>query len=218
MVDAAYRMAGKNEYYIFAGRHYGRVKMTPPDHESLVSGPKLITKGWNTLNNSGFGSVNTVVPVPGHDDQLYVFFGGRYVHIRLDKYDDSFVIDGAHSIESGWKALVQTGFDTVDAALKVPGSDTDIYFFRGLHYVRINSSSGKLMGKVTPIKTGWPSIVKAGFDSVDAIVSIIDQPGHYYVFYGSRYAVVRLDNAGHDTLISAAKPISDGWTSLDDWV
>ncbi|CAG7924600.1 unnamed protein product [Penicillium olsonii] len=218
MVDAAYRVPGKNEYYIFAGRHYGRLMMTSPGHDDIVAGPKMITRGWNTLNKCGFGAVNTVVPVPGHDDQLFVFFGGRYVHIKLDNYDDSFVVDGAQPMESGWKALVHAGFDTVDAALRVPGSDTDIYFFRGLHYVRMNCATGKLTGKVTPIKTGWPSVVKAGFDCVDAMVSVIDRPGHYYVFYGSQYAVIGLDNAGHDTLVSNAKPISEGWMSLDEWV
>lgn len=218
MVDAAYRIPGKNEYYIFSGRNYCRLRVSPPNNESIAAGPELITEGWETLRKGGFGTIDTVVSVPGYEDQLYVFFGGHYVHIKLENYDDSFVIDGVRSIESGWKSLVQAGFDTVDAALRVPGSHTSIYFFRGLNYVRIDTATDRVTGKVHQIKTGWPSIAKAGFDSVDAIVSVLDQQGHYYVFYGDQYAVIGLDNNGKDTLITTAKQISEGWRSLDGWV
>jgi len=219
MVDAAYHIPGKNEYYIFAGRHYGRVRFAPNNNDkSLVAGPTLISKGWNTLSQEDFGRVDAVVPVPGTENQLYVFFGGRYLKIKLENYDDSFVTEGARSIESGWKSLIQAGFDTVDAAVLVPGTKSEIYFFRGLNYVRVDNATDKIVLKVAPIKGGWTSIAKAGFDAVDAIVPNLNQPGHYYVFRGDKYAVIALDNSRHDTLISGAKPISEGWKPLDGWV
>lgn len=58
------------------------------------------------------------------------------IQIKLDNYDDSFVIDEVRCIESGWKSLIRVGFDTVDAALRVPGIWTGIYFFRGLNCPR----------------------------------------------------------------------------------
>ncbi|KAJ5863809.1 uncharacterized protein N7529_005725 [Penicillium soppii] len=219
MVDAAYRIPGKNEYYIFAGRNYGRVRFTSNSHEnSLVAGPTLIRKGWNTMSKVDFGRVDTVVPVPGTENQLYVFFGGRYIKIKLDNYDDSFVTDGVHHIESGWKSLVQAGFDTVDAAVLVPGTKNEIYFFRGLNYVRVDNATDKMARTVTPIKDGWPSIAKAGFDTVDAIVPSLNHEGHFYVFSGDQYAVIALDHNKEDTLVAASKLISDGWKSMDKWV
>src|SRR5213595_2615019 len=104
MVDAACRIAGKDEIYIFAGRYYGRLSFSKgsPEH-SLATGPTLLSKGWNTLPKMGFGTVDTIVPVPGHEKQLYVFFGGRYAKIKLENYDDTFINDGASPITSGWK-------------------------------------------------------------------------------------------------------------------
>ncbi|EKV14606.1 Hemopexin/matrixin [Penicillium digitatum] len=219
MVDAACRIAGKDEIYIFAGRHYGRVRFSKggPEH-SLAAGPTLLSKGWNTLPKMGFGTVDTVVPVPGHDDQLYVFFGGRYAKIKLENYDDSFVNDGARPIASGWKSLVQAGFDTVDAAMLTPGTKNEMYFFRGLHYVRLDNSTDKIVNKVAPIAEGWPSLVQAGFDCVDAIVPNLSGQDLYYVFNGDQFAVIKVDSSRRDTLVSPPKTISSSWQALEKWV
>ncbi|OQE43503.1 hypothetical protein PENCOP_c003G06276 [Penicillium coprophilum] len=219
MVDAACRISGKQEVYVFSGRHYGRVRFSQggPEH-NLAAGPTLLSKGWNTLPKMGFGTVDTIVPVPGHENQLYVFFGGRYAKIKLENYDDSFVNDGAHPITSGWKSLVQAGFDTVDAAMLTPGTKNEMYFFNGLNYVRLDNSTDKMVNKVAPIAQGWPSLVQAGFDSVDAIVPSPHGQDLYYVFRGDRFAVIKVDSNRHDTLVSPPKPISSAWKALDGWV
>ncbi|KXG52979.1 Hemopexin/matrixin [Penicillium griseofulvum] len=219
MVDAACRIPGKEEICIFSGRHYGRVKFghEGPEHD-LAAGPTLLSKGWNTLPKMGFGTVDTVVPVPGHENQLYVFFGGRYAKIKLENYDDGFANDGALPISSGWKSLVQAGFDTVDAAMLTPGTKNDMYFFNGLNYVRLDNSTDKMVNKVAPIAQGWPSLVQAGFDCVDAIVPSPTGHDHYYVFRGDQFAVIKVDNNRRDTLVSPPKSISSAWKALDSWV
>lgn len=217
MADAAFRIPGKNEYYVFAGRQYGRVKFAHNSHDNeLVTGPTLIRKGWKTPE--GFGRVDTVVPVPGEENHLYAFFGNHYVKVKLDDHTDTFDVKNTSPLKNGWNSLVKAGFDTVDAAMLVPGSKSEIYFFSGLNYVRVDSSTDKLVLEVSPIKSGWPSIAKAGFDSVDTIVPSLRHPGHYYVFYGDQFAVIALDKARHDTLISAARPIGEVWKSLDGWL
>ncbi|CAI7572886.1 unnamed protein product [Penicillium crustosum] len=205
MVDAACRIAGKEEIYIFAGRHYGRVRFNKggPEH-SLVAGPTLLSKGWNTLPKMGFGTVDTIVPVPGQEKQLYVFFGGRYAKIKLENYDDSFVNNGASLITSGWKSLTQAGFDTVDAAMLTPGTKNEI--------------TDKIVNKVAPIAEGWPSLVQAGFDRVDAIVASPSVQDHYYVFLGDQFAVIKVDSSRRDTLVSPPKAISSAWQALEGWV
>jgi hypothetical protein len=219
MVDAAYRIPGKNEYYFFSGRQYGRIRFPQNSSDnSLVAGPTHIRKGWNTLSKAGFGRVDTIVPVPGKENELYVFFGGRFARIKLENYDDSWVNEGARTIENGWKSLVQAGFDTVDAALLAPGTESHIYFFRGMHYVRVDNSTDKMVLNVATIKSGWTSIAKAGFDCVDSIVPVLNQPHHYYVFRGDQFAVISLDNNRNDTLVSGAKLISEAFKPLHDWV
>ncbi|CAI7672970.1 unnamed protein product [Penicillium discolor] len=212
MVDAACRIAGKEEIYIFAGRHYGRVRFSKggPEH-GLAAGPTLLSKDWNTLTKMGFGTVDTIVPVPGQEKQLYVFFGGRYAKIKLENYDDSFVTDGASPITSGWKSLAQAGFDTVDAAMLMPGTKNEMYFFR-------DNSTDKIVNKVAPIAEGWPSLVQAGFDCVDAIVASPSVQDHYYVFRGDQFAVIKVDSSRRDTLVSPPKAISSAWQALEGWV
>ncbi|KAJ5972145.1 Hemopexin/matrixin [Penicillium vulpinum] len=219
MVDAACRIAGKEELYVFSGRHYGRVRFSKggPEH-SLAAGPTLLSKGWNTLPKMGFGTVDTLVPVPGHENQLYVFFGGRYARIKLENYDDSFVNDGARPITAGWKSLAQAGFDAVDAAMLTPGTKNEMYFFRGLNYVRLDNGTDKLVNKVAPIAQGWPSLVQAGFDCVDAIVPSPSGQDLYYVFRGDQFAVIKVDSSRADTLVSPPKPISAVWKALEGWV
>ncbi|KAJ5779520.1 hypothetical protein N7457_007240 [Penicillium paradoxum] len=219
MVDAACRISGKDEIYIISGRHYGRIRITNGNPENgLSAGPTALSKGWNTLPKVGFGTVDTIVPVPGHDNQLYVFFGGRYIKIKVENYDDTFVVDGAHPITSGFKSLAQAGFDTVDAGLLTPGTKSEMYFFRGLKYVRIDTSTDKIVNKVYPITEGWASLVQAGFDSVDAIVRNPAGQDLYYVFRGDQFAVIKVDSNRKDTLVSPPKPISTAWKALDGWV
>ncbi|KGO73649.1 Hemopexin/matrixin [Penicillium expansum] len=198
MVDAACRIATKEEIYIFAGRHYGRVRFSKggPEH-NLAAGPTLLSKGWNTLPKMGFG---------------------RYAKIKLENYDDSFVSDGARPITSGWKSLAQAGFDTVDAAMLTPGTKNEMYFFRGLHYVRLDNSTDKIVNKVAPIAEGWPSLVQAGFDCVDAIVAVPSGQDLYYVFNGDQFAVIKVDSSRGDTLVSPPKAISSLWQALENWV
>lgn len=219
MVDAAFRIPGKSEIYIFSGRHYGRIRITNGNPEnSLSAGPTLLTKGWNTLPKVGFGTTDTVVPVPGQENQFYIFFGGRYVKIKLENYDDSFITEGSRTITWGWQSLAQAGFDTVDAAVLVPGTKSEIYFFRGLNYLRMDNSTDKIINKVSPITEGWPSLVQAGFDCVDAIVPSPAGQDLYYVFRGDQFAVIKIDTSRRDTLITPPKPISSAWKPLDGWV
>lgn len=220
MVDAAYPLPGTSQVYIWSGRQYARIEFTPGgSEERLKAGPKSIRTGWKTFDESDFGRVDTVVSVPGSQDQVYVFFGGRYLKIKIDSYfNDTFVNNGPRTIPAGWKSLERAGFDTVDAAVRVPGTNNQLYFFRGLNYVRVDNSTDEIINGPSPISQGWPSITQAGFDAVDAILPSPTGGDVYYVFRGDKYAKIKVDNSRNDTLFSATKLISSGWTTLDGWV
>ncbi|ODM21111.1 hypothetical protein SI65_04164 [Aspergillus cristatus] len=153
MVDAAYRIPGRDQLYIWSGRQYARIEF---NQGTPAQAPQ-----------TSASSVDTVVPVPDHKDQLYVFFGGRYLKIKIDdNLNDTSVNSGARTIPSGWKSLEKAGFDTVDAAVVVPGTANQLYFFPGLE--------------------GWPNLVEAGFYGVDAIVESPGGGDVYYVFRGGQ--------------------------------
>ncbi|BCR89700.1 uncharacterized protein ACHE_50898A [Aspergillus chevalieri] len=141
--------------------------------------------------------VDTVVPVQGHRDQLYVFFGGRYLEIKIDDNpNDNSVNGGARTIPSGWKSLEKVGFDIVDAAVVVPGNTNQLYFFE---------------------LKGWPNLVEAGFDAINAIVESPSGEDVYYVFCGDKYAKIKIDTSRKDTLNLSTRLISSGWKTLDGW-
>ncbi|OGM45018.1 hypothetical protein ABOM_005759 [Aspergillus bombycis] len=221
MVDAAYHIPGRKSVYIWSGRQYARIDFEPGGtEEHLVSGPRSIASGWTTMAEKGVGRVDAVVPVPGHKDQLYVFFGGKYLKIKLDdKLHDSFVNKDALPISHGWKALAKAGFDTVDAAMLVPGTTTQMYFFRGLNYLRWDNDKDEILNGPSPIKDGWPALAASGFDVVDAVFAHPEYDDVFYFFHGDKYARIKVDRSSrHDSIYSAAKPISAGWKTLDGWV
>lgn len=221
MVDAAYHIPGRKEVYIWSGRQYARINFEPGGTaEHLESGPRSIASGWSTLAKKGFGRVDAVVPVPGQNDQLYVFWGGYYLKIKLDgNLNDTFVNNDARPIRDGWKALEKAGFDTVDAAMVVPGTTNQLYFFRGLNYIRMDNDKDEILNGPSPIPSGWPTLAQSGFDAVDAIFAHPEYDDIFYFFRGDRYARIKVDRTSRDdTIYSAAKPISEGWKTLEGWV
>jgi len=164
--------------------------------------------------------VNAAYRTPGRSQiyQLYVFFGGRYLKIKLDgNLNDTFVNRGSHSILSGRKSLEKADFDAVDAALVVPGTTNQVYFFRDSNYVRVDNFRDEIINGPSLISKGWPSLVEAGFDIVDAIVASPGGGDVYYVFCGVKYVRIKVDSSRGGRLNLSARLISSRWKTLDGW-
>lgn len=69
-----------------------------------------------------------------------------------------------------WKSLSDAGFDTIDAAMSVPGGKDEAYLFRGTKYVRIDVANDKITYGPAKLVDEWPGLTQAGFDSVDAAI------------------------------------------------
>ncbi|OQE40221.1 hypothetical protein PENCOP_c006G04294 [Penicillium coprophilum] len=152
--------------------------------------------------------------------QEYYFFSGyRFAQVDANPHQISDKITlGPAKIADHWQGLVQAKFGSVDALLEVPGEADRVWAFRGLDFVRIQVLPGG-KGKVTygPAKiTGdWPSLVKAGFATVDAILPVPGQPYEAYVFNQDRYAKISLTpGAPNSGLLSGPAKITDDWPSL----
>ncbi|KNG91509.1 hypothetical protein ANOM_000142 [Aspergillus nomiae NRRL 13137] len=214
MVDAAYRIPGTSMAYIWSGTNYIKVNFTPGKVDSVLRDTASIRSTWKSLNKAGFGTVDAVVPVPDTESSIYVFSGAKYLRLKLDlnTWEDTLEYGEPSLIVSSWKSLKKVGFDRVDAAMVVPGSKKNIYFFRGLEWVDV-SVDDTIISQGT-IAESWPSLVQAGFDTVDAILPNNDDT--YYFFSGDQFARIKMPK-DEDTLVSKPESISSRNT-LKHWV
>ncbi|MEV7595805.1 ribosome-inactivating family protein [Kitasatospora sp. NPDC089797] len=105
-----------------------------------------------------------------------------------------------------------------DAALPVPGSATDLYFFRGSEYIRYKATGGEAVTEgPTDIVNLWPvlrgTVFQAGFDSVTPMRGSAD--GEFYMFRGDQVATFN-PRTGKFTLSPVA--IEAKWPGLTDTV
>lgn len=214
MVDAACRVPGQaNKAYIFSGTKYTKVIYTPGEGDSMEYGnPKTIQTEWKAFKSSDFGTLDTIVRVPNTDSDFYAFSGAKYMRLKLNMPGLSDTVVTENGPIEAWKTLARYGFDRIDAAMAVPGSKTNIYFFRGREWIDV-SCNDDLISYGT-IQESWPSLVAAGFQTIDAILPNDDHT--YYVFSGRRYVRIKMEK-DEDTIIGSVHDIID-WNSLKDWI
>ncbi|QKX64736.1 uncharacterized protein TRUGW13939_11912 [Talaromyces rugulosus] len=220
MVDAVYFNEDIKEAYFFGGTRYARVKFTPATGtEEITWGPQPITKYWPSLVKAGFGTVDAILEVPGVPGQIYVFRGAHYVRIKVEpQTSGDEIVYGPYKITDQWKTLAKAGFDTIDAAIPVPGKDGEAYIFRGENYVRVHVFDDKIIYGPAKLATEWPGLTQAGFDVVDAAFPVPGGTGgETYFFSGINYVKVKVVASAPDKISWGPKPIADYWKTLS-WV
>ncbi|KAK4198939.1 hypothetical protein QBC40DRAFT_330282 [Triangularia verruculosa] len=186
------------ESYFFSGARYARIKAVPsPQNDCVTFGPARLVDDWPSLVKVGFDSVDAILPVPGYENQIYVFSGLWYAMITVSPEDNT-VVYGPAKIADRWPSLAKAGFDRVDACMPVPGEGREnlAYFFRGENYIKVKVEPGTLHEEVefgpAKIADHWPTLVKAKFDVVDAILPVPGHDGLAYYFRGNRYARIKI--------------------------
>ncbi|KAJ5093993.1 Hemopexin [Penicillium angulare] len=114
--------------------------------------------------------------------QGYVFKGNRYVCIKVIP----------ETIIDQIKSLVKAGFEKVDAIIPVPQNKGEIWVFSGTQHARIDFGNDSIVFGPAPIAENWPSLVKLGFSTIDAIFPTPGQPNYAYVFNKDKYARITL--------------------------
>lgn len=148
------------ESYFFKGASYARITAAPSTkHGCITFGPTRSVHDWPSLVTAGFDSVDATLPVPGSDDEIYVFSGLRYAMIKASP-EDNRVVYGPAKITDDWFSLAKAGFGRVDSCMRVPGEgrEHDAYFFRGEEYVRVTVQPWTKHEKIVygPSKIGEP--------------------------------------------------------------
>lgn len=181
------------------------------------------------------GQVDAVMPVPGADREYWAFSGGQYVRMRLDDKADGRKLaatltgkGGPVPVKGNWRSLEallavsKTG--RIDAAMPVPGADRQLYVFSGDQYTRIridDDLKDTVVGgydKPRSLPDNWPSLedlfAKSGVQRVDAVQAVPGNNTEYYVFSGSWYTTIRLDDILKDWQMVGSRRIASGWPML----
>jgi hypothetical protein len=98
------------------------------------------------------------------------------------------VYGGVRKIADEWPGVRGTVFtSSLDAACAVPGSNTDVYLFKGDQYVRYNTKN-EGSGGVRKIADEWPRLASTEFaSSLDAGCAVPGSSRDVYLFKGERY-------------------------------
>ncbi|KAL0635194.1 hypothetical protein Q9L58_005840 [Maublancomyces gigas] len=205
--------------YFFKRSDYARIDNinVGKGGDTLAAGPSTIAKTWPSLAQAGFTTVDAALDMGG--GTAYFFSGTQYArvdNIGVGKGGDTLGA-GPTNITAAWPSLAKAKFTTVDAVLSMGGGTA--YFFSGTQYARVDNigvgKGGDTLGAgPTLITAGWPSLAKAKFTIVDAVLGM--GSGKAYFFSGSLYARIDNINVGHggDTLGAGPSEVASSWESL----
>ncbi|KAK5993498.1 Albumin-2 [Cladobotryum mycophilum] len=148
--------------------------------------------------------------------RIYLFSGYQYARININKNE---ILSGPNIITSKWASLKACNFTTVDAILPLAKKLGQAYFFKGDSYALIDINPGGANDKVITgpkiIEDMWPSLRKASFNTVDAIMPHPSKESEAYFFGGESYACVSFTSGDYDdTLAYGPKSVSGYWPSL----
>jgi hypothetical protein len=214
---AATNITGKNQSYFFQGDRYVKINWTPGKTDDTIAyGPTEFAKEWASLKEAGFGWVDAILPIPGHDHRAYFFCGDKYARIEyVPGAPGDKILGGVRPIKGNWLSLDKAGFTSVESALIVPGTTDQAYIFNGEQYCRIRFTEGKiddeLLDGPKPVKDGWSA---TGFDSFDIIIPRPESSHGAYIFSGDKYVQIKVAVGGYDDVVSEPRDIGKYWPSL----
>ena len=126
--------------------------------------------------------------------------------------------DGPWKITEKLTSLTQAGFDTVDAALNVPGKKHQVYFFRGTKYVKVHLEDDRLVKGPKSLAHGWPELANAGFDAVDTAVEVPGTANQVIFFRGKKSITVEIVSGGDNRVVKGPESILTDWNGAFDWL
>lgn len=150
VASAALNVPNTNyDTYFFKGDQYIRMHWNPTtlNSDTNIQGPAKFADDSPALKSTGFSYIDAVLPIPGNDQQAHFFSGSRYAKIDLA------LVPGAgknatagnvgNTISGGWPGLRTAGFESgIDAALVVPNTTNQAFFFKGDKYCRVSFNQG----------------------------------------------------------------------------
>jgi hypothetical protein len=157
---------------------------------------------------------------PSDSGRAYFFCWNKYVAINIAAGSTGDTIAwGPKTLIGNWPSLVKANFGYVDAALPSPSKKNEMYFFFREKYALVNIKPGTtddfIINGPKPILSEWPSLRKAGFNTVDAVLPSPADSNETYFFSGERYVLVYFEPGRvDDYIVNGPKSIITEWPSL----
>ncbi|KAG8736342.1 hypothetical protein FRC10_009416 [Ceratobasidium sp. 414] len=215
---AALNIIDQSVSYFFKDDKYCKVSWKPDQGGDTVTyGPTEIFKEWKSLKEAGFARIDAILPIPGNVNKAYFFSGSQYARIQFTPASsDEQILGGVRSITDNWGSLAKAGFERVDAAMIVPGTTGQAYFFSGNEFCRVSfkegvSSPDELLDGPHMIRDRWSG---SGFRTIDTIVPHPTSANRVYIFSGDKASrVILVPGGGVDTDVGPSNA-ADYWPSL----
>ena len=194
-----YTSGGKSQAYFFADTRFVPINLVYDGSGNLKDtiapgGVQALFSSWPATHKAMFTQLDAILPDPRNADQVYFFCKTQYAVAKLSNKS---LVDGPKSITAEWKALRESQFDSVDAVMPNYDNNGEAFIFRGKEYVRIKIKTGpkdsEVVTKRGNIKDHWPSLKKAGLDTVDAVLPSSYKKGQTYFFSGDLYVLVNVN-------------------------
>ncbi|KAG8793443.1 hypothetical protein FRC12_002739 [Ceratobasidium sp. 428] len=131
---------------------------------------------------------------PYNPQEAYFFADTRYALIKVHPITAGEIVNGPKQIVREWPSLKTAQFAKIDAVLPT-GDGYEAYFFAGDQYALINTSPGStddwVINGPKKIATEWPSLKKAGCETVDAVLPYPGISYQAYFFCGSKVTIIK---------------------------
>ncbi|EED77250.1 predicted protein [Postia placenta Mad-698-R] len=208
-----------DEMYIFKDDKYVLIHFhTSTLRDTLLSGPHCITDDWVSLKHVGFSCIDAAIPNPSTPNQVFFFFQDRYVLVEVcskpGAHDDK-LIDGPKNTLIEFANLQGPQFGTPDVTLQIAWPADDgyywVYFFKDTEWLQFNV--GENASGAKDIDNIWPSLKKAGFETVDMAFPKPGGDGHEVYFSGTQYARIWYQSAWQ--FIGVPLPVFEVSEALD---
>ncbi|KZS91588.1 hypothetical protein SISNIDRAFT_475006 [Sistotremastrum niveocremeum HHB9708] len=168
-----------------------------------------------------FTSVSSIpdASTPGF---AYFFCWNQYIRIKAGSGGQEKGDVKPQPLLEGWPSLVTANFGAIDAILPSP-DDKDqyyIFFHENCALLQIDLKSGKnsIVNPPRAISDYWPSLDRAGFTTVDAVIPINGTVNEAFVFSGEYYVRIRIQKGvvdpPNDDIIYGPKKFRTEWPSL----
>ncbi|QRV75854.1 hemopexin domain protein [Ceratobasidium sp. AG-Ba] len=207
---------GHGVTYFFDNDKYVWCNWTPGKYDDNIGwGPTHWD--WVALIETKFPRVDAILPCPGEVNRGYFFCGDQYARIQFTPRDgkNQKLLGGVRPL-SEWHSLVKAGFDRVDAAMIVPGTTDQAYFFSRNEFCRVSFKEGsaapdELLEGPFLIRERWPNL---GFKTIDTIIPDPSSPNQAYVFSGDKAARIALVVGGGVDVKTGPMNAAEYWKSL----
>ncbi|KAK4188306.1 Hemopexin-like domain-containing protein [Podospora australis] len=167
----------------------------------------------------------TAFLAPGREGEAYFIHGLTYARIKwTPSTPKEEIISGPSKVADYWKELTdadKANFGSVDAILQIPDTSDQVWIFSGNKYITYRFTPGttgndKVLYGPSTFKAGWPTLIKAGFETIDVALPVPGQKDEAYFFSGNSYVKVKLAPGkpqDQEITFGPAK-IADEWKTL----